>query len=125
MHLTYKKMIQGMMDKEKKSRKRRKSPETPWSLYLLECGDGSLYTGVTNNLERRLKMHAAGKASRYTRTHLPVTLRYQELCGTRTQALVRECQVKSFSKKKKEALLRGGVSGSRSKIRKKKTACVP
>lgn len=122
MQLKYKKMIQGMMDKEKKSRKRKKTSEVPWSLYLLECGDGSLYTGVTNNLERRLKMHAAGKASRYTRTHLPVTLRYQEPCGTRAQALIREYQVKSFPKKKKEALLKGTVpaAGDCPRLKQKK-----
>jgi len=99
----YKRMLKGMARKEKK-RRRKKSGE-PWFLYMLRCEDGSLYTGVTNNLERRLKMHNAGKASRYTRTRRPVKLLYQESCLSRTQALIRECAVKAFPKIKKEELI--------------------
>ncbi|MBN1940528.1 MAG: GIY-YIG nuclease family protein [Candidatus Aminicenantes bacterium] len=82
--------------------------ETPWSLYILRCGDGSLYTGVTTDIERRLKMHREGKASRYTRTHLPVELVYREECGSRSAALARECAVKSLSREGKERLILGG-----------------
>ena len=49
-----------------------------WFLYLVRCGDGSLYTGITNNVSRRCKQHNAGIASRYTRSRLPVELIYQE-----------------------------------------------
>ena len=76
-----------------------------WFVYILRCCDGSLYTGITNNLARRFKMHNDGKASRYTRTRRPVKLLYQETCQSRTQALVRECAVKEFTKKKKEELI--------------------
>lgn len=103
METKYKKMIRGMVKNEKKSRRKKK--DKSWMLYLLSCADGSLYTGITNNLERRLKMHQSGRASRYTRTRRPVELRYQELCGTRGEALVRECQVKAFSRQKKEKLI--------------------
>ncbi len=77
----------------------------PWFLYVLECRDGSLYTGITNNLERRLKMHQDGRASRFTRTRLPVQLRYHEPCRGRTQALLRECAVKSLPRAKKVELI--------------------
>ncbi len=85
--------------------------EDCWSLYILRCGDGSLYTGITKDLEARVKKHGQGKASRYTRTRLPVELLYQEYCGSRTQALIRECAVKAFPKKRKEKLILSSGSG--------------
>lgn len=85
-----------------------------WSLYILKCGDGSFYTGVTNDLERRFRAHQDGKASRFTRTRRPVELVYTEECGSRSQALTRECAVKSLTRPKKEALVAGGPSRSRS-----------
>ena len=91
-----------MLKKEKGSKKKKSSQK--WFLYILRCQDGSLYTGVTNNLERRLKMHNQGNASRYTRTRRPVTMLYQESCRGRTQALIRECAVKALPKNKKEEL---------------------
>ncbi|MBI5525245.1 MAG: GIY-YIG nuclease family protein [Deltaproteobacteria bacterium] len=83
------------------------SPGLQWFLYILECGDGSFYTGVTNDIERRVAQHNAGKASRYTRTHLPVKLVYSERCGTRARALVREREIKALPRRKKEALVGG------------------
>ncbi len=97
----YKRMLAKMSEKDKRSRKRIREN---WYLYLLRCADGSLYTGITKNLEERFKKHNAGKASRYTRTRRPVELLYQERCGSRTKALVRECTVKAFPKAKKEKL---------------------
>lgn len=82
--------------------------EPPWFVYILECRDGSLYTGVTNNLERRQHQHNEGTASRYTRSRRPVTLRYQELCGSRSQALIRECSLRLLSRKEKEELVKRG-----------------
>ena len=93
-------MIEGMLKKEKRTRGRRSKKET-WFLYLLKCADGSLYTGITNDLDRRLQMHQNGKASRYTRARRPVNMVYHEKCKSRARALVRECMVKTFSKKKK------------------------
>ncbi len=82
--------------------------EPPWFVYILECRDGSFYTGVTNNLERRQHQHNDGTASRYTRSRRPVTLRYQELCGSRSQALIRECSLRLLSRKEKEELVKRG-----------------
>lgn len=79
-----------------------------WSLYILRCGDGSFYTGVTNDIDRRFRAHQEGKASRFTRTRRPVVLVYQEPCGTRSQALSRECAVKSMGRKGKEDLIAKG-----------------
>ena len=79
--------------------------EKPWMLYMIECADGSFYTGVTNDIERRLAEHNEGLASRYTRSRRPVKLRYHEICRDRNHALVRECAVKLLSRREKEALL--------------------
>ena len=80
-------------------------PSKNWSLYILKCSDGSFYTGITNDLERRFKMHQAGKASRYTRSHGPVEMLYSEKCGDRSSALIRECEVKEWPRTKKAALI--------------------
>ena len=81
-----------------------------WFLYILGCCDGSFYTGVTTNIDRRLREHQKGKASRYTRIRRPVVLVYQEECGTRSQSLARECAVKSLSRRRKEELISGRKS---------------
>lgn len=86
-----------------------------WLLYILECADGSFYTGVTNDLDRRLRAHRAGAASRYTRIRRPVKLLYCEPCGDRAGALSRECAVKSLSRRLKEELVRGERRGERQK----------
>ncbi len=102
MNLKYKRMLEGMRKKEKVKRGRKK--KDPWFLYILRCGDGTFYTGITNHLERRLKMHQDGRGARYTRTRRPVELIYQEALKSRTHALVRECAVKALPRKSKEAL---------------------
>jgi putative endonuclease len=88
-----------------------------WRLYILECRDGSLYTGITTDVQRRCGQHSAGTASRYTRSRLPVKLVYQERCGDRSAALSREHAVKSMSRQNKEALIRRGKSAIRSESR--------
>lgn len=93
------------MEAKEKNRVGRKKRGEKWFLYILKCSDLSLYTGITNDLQRRFKMHSAGKAARYTRTRRPLEMVYQEICKTRTQALVRECAVKSMPKQKKLALI--------------------
>jgi putative endonuclease len=65
-----------------------------WFVYILECSDGSYYTGITNNLETRLRQHNEGDASRYTRSRRPVELRYHEPHASRSSALIRECAMK-------------------------------
>lgn len=102
MHPKYKRMLAGL----KKSLPSSKAA-APWSLYILKCSDGSFYTGITNDLERRFKMHQAGKASRYTRTRGPVELLYTEKCRDRSSALIRECEIKEWPRPKKEALVSG------------------
>ena len=73
-------------------------------VYLARCGDGSLYTGITTDPERRLKQHNEGLGAAYTRSRLPVTLVYRELAGSRSQALRRERAIKSLTRAAKEAL---------------------
>jgi putative endonuclease len=87
--------------------------EVPWVLYILECCDGSFYTGVTPDIDNRLRKHQEGTASRYTRTRRPVALVYQEACGTRARSLVRECEVKSLSRRRKEELISGKKADNR------------
>jgi putative endonuclease len=77
----------------------------PWLVYILRCRDGSLYTGMTNDLAKRLKTHAAGKASRYTRSRLPVTLVYTEPHRSKSSALKREAAIKRLTRRAKIALL--------------------
>ncbi len=77
-----------------------------WFVYLLRCADGSLYTGISNDVPRRLEQHNAGTASRYTRSRLPVVLIYQETQATRSLALKRELAIKALSRQAKETLIR-------------------
>jgi putative endonuclease len=102
----YKTMLKGMQEKARPAP--RGAAVERWFLYILECCDGTLYTGVTTDVQRRFEQHNAGKAARYTRTRLPVTLRYWEKCGTRTDALVRECAVKALKRPLKEKLIATG-----------------
>lgn len=79
--------------------------EKQWVLYILECGDGTLYTGITDDLERRLKAHGAGKGAKYTRGRGPLTLRYQEFCASHGDALRREIAVKRLSRAEKQKMI--------------------
>ena len=75
-------------------------------VYMLRCGDGSLYSGITTDLDRRLKAHNSGKGAKYTRSRLPVTLAYYEEADDKSQALKREVQLKKLTREKKEALVK-------------------
>ncbi|MCX7649635.1 MAG: GIY-YIG nuclease family protein [Flavobacteriales bacterium] len=75
--------------------------------YILLCADGSFYTGSTVDLDRRLLEHQSGEGSRYTKKRLPVALVYFEEHQDIVQAFEREKQIKGWSRKKKEALVRG------------------
>lgn len=79
--------------------------EKIWTVYILECGDGTLYTGITDDLERRLKAHAGGKGAKYTRGRGPLTLRYREELRDKGAALKRECAIKRLRKSEKMALI--------------------
>ena len=74
--------------------------------YLLQCADGTLYCGWTNDLENRLKLHNAGKGAKYTRSRRPVKLVYWETCATREEAMSREWQIKHMNRKEKEQLIK-------------------
>ena len=76
-----------------------------WQVYILRCGDGTLYTGITNDLEQRLKAHNEKRGARYTRTRLPVTLVYQEEAASRSQASRREITIKKLPRQKKLELI--------------------
>ena len=76
-----------------------------WYVYMLRCRDNSLYTGYTDDPERRLMVHNAGKGAKYTRSRLPVALAYQEQCPDKSAALKREFALKRLSKPEKEALI--------------------
>lgn len=74
--------------------------------YILECSDKTLYTGWTNNLEKRLSMHLKGKASKYTRARLPVKVVYFEEFLNKKDAMKRECAIKKLSREKKLELIK-------------------
>ena len=74
-------------------------------VYMLSCADGSLYTGWTNDLAKRLENHHAGKGAKYTRGRLPVTLAYYETYETESEARKRECAIKKLTRQQKEKLI--------------------
>jgi putative endonuclease len=76
-----------------------------WFVYLLECNDGSYYCGTSNNVYKRIEKHNKGTASKYTRGRLPVKLVYRCECGTKSEALKRECQIKKMSRTEKQSLV--------------------
>ena len=78
-------------------------------VYILRCGDGTLYTGCTNDLPRRLRAHQAGRGAKYTRSRLPVELVYQEAAPDRSAALRREAAIKRLDRGAQLALIAGGA----------------
>ena len=100
MESKYLKMIRGMKGKGKKD----------WAVYILRCGDGSLYTGIAKDVQVRLKQHSEGRGATYTRTRLPVTLLYQQQGLTHSEALIREAQIKAMPRSKKQEIIDNGHS---------------
>ncbi len=78
-----------------------------WYVYIIECKDTFLYTGITKDLRRRVKEHNSGKGCRFTRSRTPVKLVHSEKVKNRPQALIREAEIKSFRRHKKLKLLNG------------------
>ncbi|MGY8815117.1 MAG: GIY-YIG nuclease family protein [Gammaproteobacteria bacterium] len=72
-----------------------------WCVYILKCGDASLYTGITNNIQARLQAHENGTGAKYTKGRAPFTLIYIENCVNRSAASKREAQIKKLSHKDK------------------------
>ena len=79
----------------------------PFWVYILKCNDGSYDTGHTDNLEGRVAVHQEGRLGGYTKSRRPVTLIFSEQLGTRVEALEMEQRIKGWSRKKKEAMMRG------------------
>ena len=79
--------------------------EEIWYLYILRCRDGSLYTGITTDVPRRLAAHREGKGAKYTRGRGPLELVHQETCGTHSQALRRELEIKALTRQEKLAYI--------------------
>ncbi len=88
-------MIQGM--------KRRGQKD--WAVYILRCGDGSLYTGIAKDVQVRVKQHREGRGATYTRTRLPVELLYQQEGLTHSEALIQEARIKAMPRSKKEEII--------------------
>ena len=88
-----------------------------WSVYMLRCADGTLYTGATNDVPRRVAMHASGKGARYTRARLPVVLVYQQKAGNQSAAFKREAVLKKLSRQEKLKLSRQRKPAGKKPIR--------
>jgi len=89
------------------------SEPAQWWVYLLRCADGTLYTGISTDPDRRLSQHNAGTASRYTRARLPVRMLWREAQNGHGEALRREVAIKKLPRSEKEKL----ISPSRSRKR--------
>ena len=79
--------------------------ENTWKLYILRCGDGTLYTGITTDVEKRLEAHRSGKGAKYTRGRGPRELVYSEECGDHSAALKRELEIKALTREEKQKLI--------------------
>lgn len=82
-----------------------------WWVYILRCADGTLYTGATNDLDRRLAAHNAGRGAKYTRTRRPVALVYREAAADKSAALQREAALKKLARAAKLRLIAGAERG--------------
>lgn len=81
-----------------------------WQVYILRCGDGSLYVGHTADLAERVARHSAGRGAHHTALRLPVVLLYAEAAASKREAVARECQIKRWTRRKKEALAAGDLA---------------
>ena len=84
-----------------RDRKRKGGGGMPWYVYILRCADGTLYTGITDDVERRLAAHRAGKGAKYTRGRGPLELAYTEELPDKSTALKREIAIKRLPRQKK------------------------
>lgn len=78
-----------------------------WHVYIIECSDGCLYTGITNNIEKRIEKHNHGQGCKFTKYRIPVELKYKEFCGSKSMALKREAEIKSWKRERKLRLIAG------------------
>ena len=84
---------------------RKVKMESTWYLYILRCKDDTLYTGITTDVEKRLEAHRSGKGAKYTRGRAPLELVHRECCGSHSEALKREHQIKQLSRQEKQQLI--------------------
>lgn len=77
-----------------------------WTVYILRCNDNSLYTGITTDIKKRLVCHNNGKASKYTRSRLPVKIAYSKLCNSESSAKKEEARIKGLSRSEKLLLIK-------------------
>lgn len=98
--------------KKKAKKAVRPARPEPWWTYLVRCGDGSLYAGATNDLERRVRQHAEGRGARYTRSRPPIVLAWSEPQPDRSAALRREAALKRLRRSAKEELVFEGAPAS-------------
>lgn len=80
-----------------------------WIMYVLQCSDGTLYTGITNSIEKRMLTHNAGKGSKYTRSRLPCRVVAKSSCFSKSQCASAEVKFKKLKRKKKESFLMDGL----------------
>jgi putative endonuclease len=81
-----------------------------WTVYILQCADNTLYTGITNDLDKRLSAHQSGKGAKYTKGRGPLTVMYTEITTNKSDALKRELEIKSLNKKQKQLLIASYLS---------------
>ncbi len=77
----------------------------PWLVYILRCADGTLYTGITTDLDKRVEAHNLGRGAKYTRARLPIELLYREGAESRSHASRREAEIKRLSRQEKLSLI--------------------
>jgi len=82
-----------------------------WIVYILQCADGSLYTGITTDLKRRIAAHEAGRGAKYTKGRGPFKLMYRETCVDRAHASKREMEIKSLDRAQKLDMVASGSGG--------------
>ena len=94
------------------------SGKAPWNVYILRCADGTLYTGVARDVQRRVNEHNSDPTlgARYTRSRLPVALVYQESAASRSAACKREFTIKSMRRQEKLEFIMGVARGTQSAV---------
>lgn len=107
-----KRPLNSLMNRIRKTmpKKDNSNPKPLFFVYLLECRNKTYYCGYTNNIENRLIRHNAGHGGHYTKSHRPVTLVYFEPFGTQKKAMRRERQIKTYSRKQKQALIKNTIN---------------
>lgn len=104
MEKRYRRMIRTMKERETVA---AEPSSAEWSVYIVRCGDDSLYTGIAKNVDARIAQHNTGRGAAYTRARRPVSLVYRADGMTRSEALVEEARIKSLPRSEKAGLIIG------------------